>query len=98
MPKQSARCIDLEQQLAHMRWKRMHAERAIRSSISITKNLQQQDTIIHMSTHNPEEKTSWINSVVMDELRRPLIVTDEELHNIQVHEAKVKTKLTKVRE
>lgn len=37
----------------------------------------------------------WTNSIVRDELSRPLIVSDHELHQIEYDEAKIKKRLLK---
>lgn len=89
------RVTDIEQQLAHLRWKRMQNERHIRSSLEVTKALQQRDKIIHVSVDSASEKSQWMTSVVRDELQRPLVITDEEIHKMQTDEAKVKKMLTK---
>ena len=77
------RVTDIEQQLAHLRWKRMQNERHIRSSLEVTKALQQRDKIIHVSVDSASEKSQWMTSVVRDELQRPLVITDEEIHKMQ---------------
>ena len=89
------RVTDIEQQLAHLRWRRMQNERHIRSSLEVTKALQQRDKIIHVSVDSASEKSQWMTSVVRDELQRPLVITDEEIHKMQTDEAKVKKMLTK---
>ena len=89
------RVTDIEQQLAHLRWRRMQNERHIRSALDVTKSLQQRDKIIHVSVDAASEKSQWMTAVVRDELSRPLVITDEEIHKIQTDEAKVKKMLSK---
>jgi len=91
----SKRVVDIEQQLAHLRWRRVQNERLIRGAIDQTKALQQKDTVIRLATNLAEEKASWMTSVVKDEITKPLVITDEELHKIQENEDKVKKKLSK---
>jgi hypothetical protein len=42
------------------------------------------------------ERSIWTNSIIRDELSRPLIVTDAELHQIEYDDAKTKKRLLKV--
>lgn len=89
----SKRVTDIEQQLAHLRWRRVQNERLIRGAIDQTKSLQQKDTVIRLATNLGEEKAMWMTSVVKDEISKPLVISDEELHKIQESEDKVKKKL-----
>ena len=73
----------------------MQNERHIRSALDVTKSLQQRDKIIHVSVDAASEKSQWMTAVVRDELSRPLVITDEEIHKIQTDEAKVKKMLSK---
>lgn len=89
------RVTDIEQQLAHLRWRRMQNERHIRGALEVTKSLQQRDKIMHVGIDSATEKSLWMTSVVRDELQRPLVITDEEIHKMQSDEAKTKKMLSK---
>lgn len=89
------RVTDIEQQLAHLRWRRMQNERHIRSSLEVTKSLQQRDKVMHVGIDSASEKSLWMTSVVRDELQRPLVISDEEIHKMQADEARVKKMLSK---
>lgn len=89
------RAIDIEQQIAQLRWRRQQNERQIRSALETTKVLKQKDTILGITVDYSAEKSMWTNSIVRDELSRPLIVSDEELHRIEADDAKVKRRLLK---
>ena len=92
----SQRSRDIEQQIAHLRWRRQQNERLIKSSLEATRVLKQKDTILGLTVDQSSERELWTNSVVLDELSRPLVVTDEQLHNIQYEEDKVRKRLWKV--
>jgi hypothetical protein len=92
---QRPRVIDIEQQIAQLRWRRQQNERQIRSALETTKVLKQKDTILGITVDYSAEKSMWTNSIVRDELSRPLIVSDEELHQIEYDEAKIKKRLLK---
>jgi len=89
------RAIDIEQQIAQLRWRRQQNERQIRSALETTKILKQKDTILGITVDYSAEKSVWTNAIVRDELSRPLIVSDEELHRIEADDAKVKRRLLK---
>lgn len=89
------RANDIEQQLAQLRWRRMQNERAIKHSLESTKILKQKDTILGLTVDQSSERTLWMNSVVRDELSRPLVISDEELHNVQYEDHKIKKRLKK---
>jgi hypothetical protein len=91
------RAVEIEQQLAQLRWRRMQNERSIRAYLEATKVMKQKDTILGLTVDMSAERMTWLDSVVRDELGRPLVLTDEEVHNIEVDEHKVKKRLTKVR-
>ena len=96
MSLQRPRVTDIEQQIAQLRWRRQQNERSIRSALETTKVLKQKDTILGITVDHSAEKSMWTNSIVRDELSRPLIVNDDELHQIQYDEAKIKKRLFKV--
>mmetsp|Transcript_25896 Transcript_25896/g.44460 ORF Transcript_25896/g.44460 Transcript_25896/m.44460 type:complete len:164 (-) Transcript_25896:100-591(-) len=95
MSLQRPRVTDIEQQIAQLRWRRQQNERSIRSALETTKVLKQKDTILGITVDHSAEKSMWTNSIVRDELSRPLIVNDDELHQIQYDEAKIKKRLFK---
>jgi hypothetical protein len=91
-----SRVNDFEQQLTQLRWRRMQNERAIRNSLEATKVLKQKDTILGLAVDQSSEKTLWMSSIVRDELSRPLVVSDAELHQVQTEDDRVRKRLQKV--
>jgi hypothetical protein len=83
----------LEEQIAFVRWRRMQNERKIRQALETTKSLQMKDALMNVSMDVGSERSMWMSSVIRDELSRPLVITDEELHRLQESEAKTKRKL-----
>eukprot|EP00601_Ochromonadales_sp_CCMP2298_P009581 CAMPEP_0173252088 /NCGR_PEP_ID=MMETSP1142-20121109/20522_1 /TAXON_ID=483371 /ORGANISM="non described non described, Strain CCMP2298" /LENGTH=150 /DNA_ID=CAMNT_0014185071 /DNA_START=138 /DNA_END=587 /DNA_ORIENTATION=- len=92
---QRPRVVDIEQQIAHLRWRKQQNERSIRNSLEATKVLKQKDTILGITVDQSAERSIWTNSIIRDELSRPLIVTDAELHQIEFDDAAVKRRLLK---
>lgn len=91
----SDRKTDISQQLAHLRWKRMQNERAIRGGIEATRAQQKKHAIVRLAENKEEEKATWLNSVIKDELQRPLVLTDEEVVRIHNEDASVRNKFMK---
>lgn len=91
------RAIEIEQQLAQLRWRRLQNERSIRNYLETTKVMKQKDTILGLSIDQSAEKIDWLDSVVRDELTRPLVLTDTEIHQVEVDEHRVKQRLIHVR-
>jgi hypothetical protein len=83
----------LEEQIAYVRWRRMQNERKIRHALETTRSLQLKDELMNVSMDQGSEKSMWMSSVIKDELSRPLVITDEEMHRLQESEAKTKKKL-----
>jgi hypothetical protein len=83
----------LEEQIAYLRWCRMQNERQIRSALESTKSLRSMDELMQISTDHGGERSEWMSSVIKDELSRPLVITDEEMHKFQEAEAKTKKML-----
>ena len=61
------RIQSIEEQLAHLRWKRMQNERKIRHGINTTKSMKEKDTILNLSIDNAGERATWMTSVIKDE-------------------------------
>lgn len=92
------RAIEIEQQLAQLRWRRMQNERSIKSYLEATKVMKQKDTILGLTIDMSAERMTWLDGVVRDELARPLVLTDTEVHNVEHAEHNVKKRLLKYSE
>ena len=84
----------LEEQIAYLRWCRMQNERQIRTSLELTRSLQERDEILRVSHNKSTANTEWMHSVIEDELSKPLVLSDAEMHYLQESEAKTKKQLT----
>lgn len=71
----------MAEQLAQLRWRRSQNERSVKSALEATKTLKQKDTILNLTSRQNFDKSYWVNSVLKDELTRPLIISDEEYVN-----------------
>lgn len=74
----------------------MQNDREIKKAITVSRALKKKDAVLNYSTDKSTERFMWANSVVRDELQRPLVISDAELHYIQHEEVKAKKKLEKV--
>lgn len=90
-----SRTSDIEQQLAHMRWRRMQNERAIRGSLDMSKQLTVRDQLLHNGTDNIEIKNKWLSDAISDELSRPLVLSDGEMRKLENDDIITKNKLIK---
>jgi hypothetical protein len=90
------RSVEIEQQLAQLRWRRNQNERSIKAYLDATKVMKQKDTILGLTVDMNAERMTWLDGIVRDELARPLVLTDEEVHNIESNEHKLKQRLLKV--
>lgn len=86
---------DFEQQLAYLRWRRGQNEKLIKEALEATKVLKQKDTILGLTADQSADKSLWMTQVLRDEISRPLIISDEELHKIQFEDNKMKKRLLK---
>ena len=71
----------LEEQIAYLRWCRMQNERQIRTSLELTRSLQERDEILRVSHNKSTANTEWMHSVIEDELSKPLVLSDAEMHS-----------------
>mmetsp|Transcript_9033 Transcript_9033/g.13575 ORF Transcript_9033/g.13575 Transcript_9033/m.13575 type:complete len:154 (+) Transcript_9033:142-603(+) len=78
------RITEIEQQMAHLAWLKAQNERAYRNTMEKTRVMHQNDIILKMSVDNNSEKASWMASVIKDELSRPLVLTDAEMHAMKM--------------
>jgi hypothetical protein len=90
------RAREIEQQLAQLRWRKSQNERTIRNCLETTKVMKQKDTILGLTVDQSAERMHWLDSVVRDELSRPLVLTDAELHEIQYEDNSKKKRFVKV--
>ena len=58
-----ARVNDLEQQLAHLRWKRWQNEREIRTKLNVGRSMRANDTLLKMSIDYAGERAMWMLKV-----------------------------------
>ena len=72
----------------------MQNERQIRTSLELTRSLQERDEILRVSHNKSTANTEWMHSVIEDELSKPLVLSDAEMHYLQESEAKTKKQLT----
>eukprot|EP01040_Poterioochromonas_malhamensis_P007858 gene7858-8497_t len=86
---------EIQQQLAQLRWRKAQNERSIRNYLETTKVMKQKDTILGLTIDQSAERMQWLDSIVRDELARPLVLNDDELHQIQYEENKMKKRLAK---
>ena len=94
MNKRQANERALEEQIAYLRWCRMQNERQIRTSLEQTRSLQVRDDILRVSHSRSAANKEWMHSVIEDELSKPLVLSDAEIHYLQESEAKTKKQLT----
>jgi hypothetical protein len=87
---------EIQQQLAQLRWRKAQNERSIRNNLETTKVMKQKDTILGLTIDQSAERMQWLDSIVRDELARPLVLNDDELHKIQYEENRMKKRLAKV--
>ena len=81
MPRKN-RSVEIEQQLAHLRWRRLQNERGIRNALETTKQMQENDTMHKISVNHAGEKKNWISSVIENEVGRPLVLIDSDMSKL----------------
>lgn len=86
---------NIEQQLAHLRWKKSQNEKAIRDALESTKILKQKDLILGLSADQKVDRSSWMSQVLRDELSRPLIISDEDIIKNQIDDSRKKDRFIK---
>jgi hypothetical protein len=72
----SSREREVAEQLAQLKWKRSQNEKSVRLALISTKTLKQKDTILNLTARQNFDKSVWVDSVLKDELSRPLIISD----------------------
>ena len=88
--KKTRRSKEIEEQLAHVRWLKLQNERAIQKSLQNTKLMEQNDKIVDISSNHASERSSWVNSVIMSELAKPLVLPDDAIHRIYSEDARTR--------
>lgn len=88
MSRPSKRTKEIEEQLAHVRWLKLQNERAIQSSLQSTKLMEQNDKIVDISSNHASERSSWVQSVIKNEMEKPLVVPDSEIIRMYTEDAR----------
>jgi hypothetical protein len=86
----SARRKELEEQLAHLEWRRAINQSRVREILQCTRLEQQQDVLHKLSVDRTSERQQWIRFVIQDEMQRPLVVEDDDLRQISERDAREK--------
>lgn len=63
---------DLEQQMLLLQWRKADNGSRMKTVISNTRAMQEQDTVVALATDKTAEKAQWIQRVIREELSRPL--------------------------
>lgn len=92
MSSKHPRLKEIEEQLAHLKWRKMQNERLVRVSLEATRSMAQRDSMLKVADDRVTQRISWLQSVVQDELTRPLVIDDLEMDRIQAEEGVAKDK------
>jgi disulfide oxidoreductase YuzD len=92
------RLTEIEQQMAHLEWLKAQNERAYRNTLAKTRIMHQNDIILKMSVDHNSERAEWMASVIKDELSKPLVLSDAEIHQARRKRVEDQKKLSKVTE
>ena len=89
--KKTDREIEIEQQIAHLKWLRSQNERNYQNVMTKTRVIQQNDQVLKIAVDKNNEKFVRMKHVIKDELAKPLVLTDAESYelerqNLQRHE------------
>lgn len=64
----------LEEQIAHLNWRKVCNERQIQGTLRLSKQLQDRDEFLRASKTDSKEKREWMHSVIKQEFSKPLPV------------------------
>lgn len=64
----------LEEQIAHLNWRKTCNERQIQGSLRLSKQLQERDEFQRAAKSESKEKREWMHSVIKHEFSKPLPV------------------------
>ncbi|TYZ68572.1 hypothetical protein PybrP1_006099 [[Pythium] brassicae (nom. inval.)] len=89
----------LEEQVAHLHWRKVCNERQIQGSLRQSKQLQERDEFLRAARSESKGKREWMQSVVRQEFSKPLPVVayqfDELAAQLAEDERKVQQSATK---
>ena len=63
---------DLQQQIAILQWRRAEVDARMKSVISGTRSMQEQDMMVGLAVDRTAERAQWMQGVIEEELSRPL--------------------------
>ena len=85
----------LKQRLAYVQWLKSQNENKMRETLDVTRQMQESDLMQQLSYDAGAEKAAFMQSVIEDELQKPLEVTQEFL---EAHEQRKATEATRARQ
>lgn len=97
MSYQKPRSREIEQQLAQLHWRKQQNERSIKNYLEASKVMKQKDTILNLTIDKFIEDAQFLKSIKDDEARRPLVLNDHEVLQIENSEQCLKRRFAKVK-
>lgn len=62
----------LEEQIAHLNWRKVCNERQIQGTLRLSKQLQERDEFLRAAKSDNKDKREWMHSVIKQEFSKPL--------------------------
>mmetsp|Transcript_81640 Transcript_81640/g.162959 ORF Transcript_81640/g.162959 Transcript_81640/m.162959 type:complete len:527 (+) Transcript_81640:95-1675(+) len=86
------RILEIETQLAQVRWRKMQNEGNIRTMLESSRELQEHDLLRQLEQDRSKEKSEWMQGIIDDELSKPLEVTENYMQTFEAEEAVLRSK------
>lgn len=68
---------ELETQMAHLRWRKMQNETKIRTVLSHSRRLHEEELFRDLTRNRSSDKAAWMRGIIEDELSKPLEVNED---------------------
>ena len=73
----------IEEQMAHLKWRKMCTESRMQGMLTSTKKLSQRDTVLRLGNNRAEYKAYRAQQIIQDELKKPLEVSNDFLQEFE---------------
>ncbi|KAF1333067.1 hypothetical protein FI667_g2945, partial [Globisporangium splendens] len=86
----------LEEQIAHLNWRKVCNERQIQGTIRLSKQLQERDEYLRAAKTEAKDKREWMHGVIKHEFSKPLPLVAHQFDKLtsQLQDDEKKTQMT----
>ena len=77
MASYNTKIAELEEKMAHLKWKKMCTQSRMKNVLQTSKKLHERDMVLRLGHNRADHKEEWMRGIIQDEMHKPLEVSDK---------------------